>query len=143
VSRDRSADGKLVDPLVNLRDLPEREREEFLRQYQTVNAAHDPAGYRRMRSLTHVWGLTAIAAREPGYYEELAAACAGTATTAPITNAIPDWAERAAGRERKADTAVRLTAPRLVRHSPQGDLALGLRWHALGDAETYAWKRGK
>jgi DNA-binding CsgD family transcriptional regulator len=62
-----------VDPLVILRDLPEREREEFLRQYQTVNAAHDPAGYQRMRRLLYVWSLTAIAARQPGYYEELAA----------------------------------------------------------------------
>jgi hypothetical protein len=33
----------------------------------------------------------------PGYYEELAAARAGTATTVPVTDAIPDWAERAAG----------------------------------------------
>jgi hypothetical protein len=35
-----------ADPLVILRDLPEREREEFLRQYhRAVDAAHDPAGY--------------------------------------------------------------------------------------------------
>ena len=93
---------ELVDPLVILRDLPEREREEFLRQYQTVNGAHDPAGYQRMRRLLHVWSLTAIAARQPGYYEELAAARAGTATTAPITDAIPDWAERVAARERES-----------------------------------------
>jgi hypothetical protein len=39
-----------------------------------------------------VWSLTAIAARQPGYYEELAAARAGTATTLPITDAILDWA---------------------------------------------------
>jgi len=33
------------DPLVILRDLPERERAEFLRQYHAaVDAAHDPAG---------------------------------------------------------------------------------------------------
>jgi len=83
-----------VDPLVILRDLPEREREEFLRQ--TVNAAHDPAGYQRMRRLPHVWSLTAIAARQPGYYEELAAARAGTATTVPVTDVIPDWAARVA-----------------------------------------------
>jgi hypothetical protein len=35
-------------------------------------------------------------AGQPGYYEELAAARAGTATTVAITDAIPDWAERAA-----------------------------------------------
>ena len=85
------------DPLVILRDLPEREHEEFLRQYhQAVDAAHDPAGYQQLRRLLHVWSLTAVAAREPGYYEELTAARAGTATTVPVTEAIPDWAERAA-----------------------------------------------
>lgn len=83
------------DPLVILRDLPEREHEEFLRQYhQAVDAAHDPAGYQRLRRLLHVWSLTAVAAGLPGYYEELAAARAGTVTTVPVTDAIPDWAER-------------------------------------------------
>jgi hypothetical protein len=85
------------DPLVILRDLPEREREEFLRQYhQAVDAAHGPAGYQRLRRLLHVWSLTAVAAGQPGYYEELMAARAGTATTAPVTDAIPDWSERIA-----------------------------------------------
>lgn len=80
-----------------LRDLPEPEREEFLRQYhQAVDAAHDPAGFQRLRRLLHVWSRTTIAAAQPGYYEELAAARAGTATTVPVTDAIPDWAERVA-----------------------------------------------
>jgi hypothetical protein len=86
-----------ADPLVILGDLPEPEREEFLRQYhRAVDAAHDPAGYRQLRRLLHVWSLTAIAAGQPGYYEELAAARAGTAATVPVTDAIPDWTERAA-----------------------------------------------
>ena len=85
-----------TDPLVILRDLPEREHDEFLRQYhQAVDAAHDPAGCQHLQRLLHVWSLTAIAARQPGYYEELAAARAGTATTVPVTDAIPDWVERA------------------------------------------------
>jgi hypothetical protein len=85
------------DPLVILRDLSEREHEKFLRQYhQAVDAAHDPAGYQQLRRLLHVWSLTAVAARQPGYYEELTAARAGTATTVPVTEAIPNWAERAA-----------------------------------------------
>jgi Family of unknown function (DUF6247) len=84
-----------ADPLVILRDLPQPEREEFLRQYhQAVDAAHDPVGYQYLRRLLHVWSLTAIAAGQPGYYEELAAARAGTAMTVPVTDAIPDWAER-------------------------------------------------
>jgi hypothetical protein len=86
-----------ADPQVILRDLPQRERDEFLRQYhQAVDAAHDPAGYQQLRRLLHVWSLTAIAAGQPGYYEELATAQAGTATTVPITDAILDWTERAA-----------------------------------------------
>jgi Family of unknown function (DUF6247) len=86
-----------ADPLVILRDLPERERKEFLRQYhRAVDGAHNPAGYQQLRRLLHVWSLTAIAATQPGYYEELAAARAGTATTVSVTDAIPDWTERAA-----------------------------------------------
>ena len=86
-----------ADPLVILKDLPQPEREEFLRQYhQAVDAAHDPAGFQRLRRLLHVWSRTTIAAAQPGYYEELAAARAGTATTVPVTDAIPDWAERVA-----------------------------------------------
>jgi Family of unknown function (DUF6247) len=82
---------------VILRDLPEREHEEFLRQYhQAVDAAHDPAGYQRLRRILHVWSLTAVAAGQPGYYEELEAARAGTAITVLVTDAVPDWAERAA-----------------------------------------------
>lgn len=86
-----------TDPLVILRELPEREREEFLSQYhRAVDAAHDPAGYHQLRRLLHVWSLTAIAASEPGYYDELAAVRARAATTVAITEAIPDWTERAA-----------------------------------------------
>ena len=92
-----------ADPQVILRDLPQRERDEFLRQYhQAVDAAHDPAGYQQLRRLLHVWSLTAIATGQPGYYEELAAARAGTATAVPVTDAIPDWTERvAAARNRQ------------------------------------------
>src|SRR5580658_3722059 len=76
-----------ADPQVILRDLPQRERDEFLRQYhQAVDAAHDPAGYQQLRRLLHVWSLTAVATGQPGYYEELAAAQAGTSTTVPVTD---------------------------------------------------------
>jgi Family of unknown function (DUF6247) len=84
-----------ADPLAILRDLPEREREEFLRQYRlVVEAAHDPARYQRLRHLLHLWSLTTIAVGQPGYYEELTAVRAGTATTVPVTDAIPDWDQR-------------------------------------------------
>lgn len=96
-----------ADPLVILGKLPEREREESLRQYhRAVDAAHDPAGYRQLRRVLHIWSLTAIAVRQPGYYEELGAARTGSATTVPVTRAVPDFAERAAAaRDRRGPTA--------------------------------------
>jgi hypothetical protein len=85
------------DPEVILRDLPEQERAEFLRQYhEAVDAAHDPVGYRRLRSLLHTWRLTVAATRQPGYYEELTAVRNGTARTMPAEEAIPGWRERLA-----------------------------------------------
>ena len=91
------------DPLVIMRHLPEREREEFLRQYHAaVDAAHDPAGYEQLRRLLHVWRLTVVATNRSGYYEELAAVRAGTATTVSVAEAIPDWTDRvAAARDRR------------------------------------------
>jgi hypothetical protein len=84
-----------ADPLVILRDLPEREREEFLRQYHlAVDDARDPAGHAQLRRMLHVGSLTAVAVSQPGYYDELAAAHDGTAVTVPVTEAIPDWARR-------------------------------------------------
>ncbi len=85
------------DPEGILRDLPERERAEFLRQYhEAVDAAHDLAGYRRLRSLLHVWQLAVAATRQPGYYEELRAVRDGVARTTPADQAIPGWSERLA-----------------------------------------------
>jgi hypothetical protein len=85
------------DPEVILRDLPERERGQFLRQYhEAVDAAHDPSGYRRLRQLLHAWRLTVIAASRVGYYEELEAVRSGTARTTPAQEAIPNWQERLA-----------------------------------------------
>jgi hypothetical protein len=72
------------DPEVILRDLPEQEREEFLRQYRpAVDGAHDRAGYRRLRQFLHAWRLAVIATGEAGYYEELEAVRIGTACTRP------------------------------------------------------------
>jgi transcriptional regulator with XRE-family HTH domain len=85
------------DPEVILRDLPERERAEFLRQYhEAVDAAHDPAGYRRLQRLLHAGRLTVIATSRAGYYEELEAVGGGTARSRPAEEVIPGWPERLA-----------------------------------------------
>lgn len=77
------------DPEVILRDLPERERVQFLRQYhEAVDAAHDPAGYQRLQRLLRAWRLTVIAVGQPGYYEELEAVHNGTARATPADEAI-------------------------------------------------------
>jgi Family of unknown function (DUF6247) len=91
------------DPAVILRDLPERERAEFLRQYhEAVDAAHDPVGYRQLQRLLHAWRLMVIATSRPGYYEELAAVQNGSAQTRPAEEAFPDWQERLAAARAQA-----------------------------------------
>lgn len=55
---------------------------------------HD--GYRRLRSLLHVWQLAVTATRRPGYYEELRAVRDGVARTTPADEVIPGWSERLA-----------------------------------------------
>jgi hypothetical protein len=83
------------DPAVILRDLPERERAQFLRQYhEAVDAARDPADYRQLQRLLHAWSLVVIAAGRPGYYEELEAVRSGSAQTTPADDVIPHWQER-------------------------------------------------
>src|SRR5262249_22016076 len=82
------------DPLVILRDLPERERPEFLRQYHSaVDAAHDPAGYHPLRRCLPPGRRTATGPRQPGYYEELDAARRGAARTVSA-DTVPAWRDR-------------------------------------------------
>ena len=81
------------DPEVILRDLPERERVQF---HEAVDAAHDPAGYRRLQRLLHAWRLTVIATSRVGYYEDIDAVRNCTAQTVSAEEAIPGWQERLA-----------------------------------------------
>jgi hypothetical protein len=62
------------DPEVILRGLPERTRGEFLRQYRAaVDAAHDPAGYKRLQFVLRAWSVRVnVYAERPRYDEEIA-----------------------------------------------------------------------
>src|ERR1019366_7969086 len=74
------------DPEVILGRLPEQERAEFLRQYQeAVLAARDPAGYKRLRQVLHVWSLAVIATSGPSGCSRLGAAAGGGTSPAAVT----------------------------------------------------------
>ena len=97
MSAELAQDEDSDDPEVILRELPERERAEFLRQYhEAVDVDHDPTGRQQLRQVLHAWGLIAIAASRDSYYEELAAVQNGTAQTRPAEEVIPGWQERLA-----------------------------------------------
>ncbi len=83
------------DPNEILRGLPKREREEFLRQYRAAAQAarDDITQYAALRRLLHRWSLVAIAANQPGYYEAIEDAKAGTGSYTPLDKALA--AERA------------------------------------------------
>jgi hypothetical protein len=63
------------DPQVILRDLPKAKRAAFLREYQdAVDAAHEPAGYKRLQLVLQVWSLRVrVYRQQPNYDEEVAA----------------------------------------------------------------------
>jgi hypothetical protein len=70
------------DPAVILRDLPEQERAEFLRQYHAA--------------------VDAFATSRAGYYEEIAAVRSGTAHARPAEEVVPGWQERLAAARAQA-----------------------------------------
>jgi hypothetical protein len=61
------------DPERILARLPERERTQFLHEYQTAAeaAVHEVWRYKELRALLHRWSLVVVAANQPGYYETL------------------------------------------------------------------------
>ena len=55
-----------LDPERILRELPERERENFLSQYrEALDGARDPAGWKHLRRVLRRWEWMVIAAGEP------------------------------------------------------------------------------
>ena len=67
-----------------------------------VDAAHDPASYRQLQRLLRAWRLTAIAASQAGYYEEIAKVRSGTMLASPAEEVVPGWQERLAAARAQA-----------------------------------------
>jgi hypothetical protein len=78
-----------LDPQRILRELPERERAEFLAAYQeAVDGAHDPAGWKNLTRVLRVWHAMAIATNRPGFYDRQEAALNGTGDGVLLEEAI-------------------------------------------------------
>lgn len=67
-----------LDPERILRELPERERGNFLAAYrEAAGQAVDPSRYKHLHRVLRRWSYMAIAASRPGFYEAQDAALAG------------------------------------------------------------------
>jgi hypothetical protein len=68
-----------LDPQRILRELPGRERANFLAAYrEALDGARDPAGWGNLRRVLRLWSGMVIAANHPGFYEAQEAALTGT-----------------------------------------------------------------
>ena len=68
-----------LDPQRILRELPGRERANFLAAYrEALDGAQDPAGWGNLRRVLRLWSGMAIAANRPGFYEAQEATLTGT-----------------------------------------------------------------
>jgi hypothetical protein len=68
-----------LDPQRILRDLPGRERANFLAAYrEALDGARDPAGWGHLRRVLRLWNGMAMAANRPGFYEAQEAALTRT-----------------------------------------------------------------
>jgi hypothetical protein len=68
-----------LDPQRILRELPERERANFLAAYrEALDGAQDPAGWGQLRRVLRLWSGMVIATNRAGFYEAQEAALTGT-----------------------------------------------------------------
>lgn len=68
-----------LDPQRILRELPDRERANFLAAYRkALDDAQDPAGWGDLRRMLRLWSGMVIATNRPGFYEAQEAALTGT-----------------------------------------------------------------
>ena len=68
-----------LDPERILRELPDRERANFLAAYrEALDGARDPAGWGHLRRVLRLWSGMVVATNRPGFYEAQEAALTGT-----------------------------------------------------------------
>ena len=68
-----------LDPQRILRELPGRERTNFLAAYrEALDGARDPAGWRHLQRVLRLWSGMVIATNRPGFYDAQEAALTGT-----------------------------------------------------------------
>ncbi len=96
------------DPVEILRVLPSRFHEQFLAEYDAaVAVARRPEHYRELHHLLRLWRLRAAAYSDPGYEARLQAVQEavriGRREGTPIEEVVPDWEERVAAVQRRAD----------------------------------------
>jgi hypothetical protein len=89
------------DPVEILRVLPDRYRDQFLREYYAAaaEAARQVGEYRQLHELLRLWRLTAAAQSDPGFATRLAAVREAVRTgslegSVPIEEAVPGWPAR-------------------------------------------------
>lgn len=84
------------DPEQILARLPERERDQFLREYRAAAkaAAHEVWRYKELQTLLFRWHLIAIATRQPDYYQRLEEAKAGIGDYVDWADAIHEYRQR-------------------------------------------------
>jgi hypothetical protein len=96
------------DPVEILRVLPTRFHGQFLAEYDAaVTGARRPEHYHKLHHLLRLWRLRAAAYSNPGFATRLEAiqdaVRTGRREGTPIDEVVPDWAERVAAAQRRAD----------------------------------------
>jgi len=96
------------DPVEILRVLPTRFHGQFLAEYDAaVTGARRPEHYHELHHLLRLWRLRAAAYSNPGFATRLEAiqdaVRTGRREGTPIDEVVPDWAERVAAAQRRAD----------------------------------------
>jgi hypothetical protein len=96
------------DPIEILRVLPSRFHGQFLAEYDAaVTGARRPEHYHELHHLLRLWRLRAAAYSDPGYEARLQAmqdtVRTGRHDGTPVEDVVPNWAERVAAAQRRAD----------------------------------------